>query len=246
MPAAGPLTPEPVAASGACIGLLRWDAGSFTLQPLAVETTVGSKAVAVHAGGLGRGPTDKNGRQGREGRQRRRRGAARTRGKVAAEMTETRPPPTNRRQVLYWRLLARLFDSEEQPTLESASMAVVDDIGLPAALLDPQASVDTIVQRHPELAAEFDGLMAPDRRTPTASATGPPRYGGPRWCRRCCSTCSPPVPGTVTAGQLARWQSDAGWFERALGCEPGELRGGRPAAGTGRADRDRGGTRLDR
>lgn len=33
--------------------------------------------------------------------------------------------------------------------------------------------------------------------------------------------------GTVTAGQLARWQSDAGWLERALGCGPGELRGGR-------------------
>lgn len=27
--------------------------------------------------------------------------------------------------------------------------------------------------------------------------------------------------GTVTAGQLARWQSDAGWLERALGCRPG-------------------------
>ena len=43
----------------------------------------------------------------------------------------------NRRQVLYWRLLARLFDSEEQASLESASVAVVEDIGLPVALLDP-------------------------------------------------------------------------------------------------------------
>jgi hypothetical protein len=37
--------------------------------------------------------------------------------------------------------------------------------------------------------------------------------------------------GTVTAEQLARWQSDAEWFERALGCRPGELRGGRGGAG---------------
>ena len=37
----------------------------------------------------------------------------------------------NRRQVLYWRLLARLFDPEEQAALESASLAVVEDIGLP-------------------------------------------------------------------------------------------------------------------
>lgn len=61
IPVAGPLTPEAVAASGACIGLLRWDAGSFSVQPLAVETTVRKKAVAVHAGGWAGGTTDKEG-----------------------------------------------------------------------------------------------------------------------------------------------------------------------------------------
>ncbi|WP_432056906.1 vWA domain-containing protein [Streptomyces sp. bgisy022] len=138
-------------------------------------------------------------------------------------------PHDNRRQALYWRLLARLFDPEEQAALESASLAVVEDIGLPSALLDPGASVDSVVQRHPELADEFDGLMAPEpeedgardraaevRRAALASkvllnvfATG---------------------SGTVSAEQLARWQSDAGWLERAFGCRPGELRGGRGAA----------------
>ncbi len=139
-------------------------------------------------------------------------------------------PEENRRQVLYWRLLARLFDHEEQAALESASVAVVADIGLPAALLDPQVSVDSVVQRHPELAAEFDGLMtqqpgadgardraAEVRRAALASkvllnvfATG---------------------AGPVTAGQLARWQADAGWLERALGARPGELRGGQRGLG---------------
>jgi hypothetical protein len=61
VPAAGPLTPEAVAASGACIGLLRWDDGTFTVQPLAVEATVRKKAVAVHAGAWAGGTTDKNG-----------------------------------------------------------------------------------------------------------------------------------------------------------------------------------------
>ncbi|MER5746397.1 hypothetical protein ABT097_24375 [Streptomyces sp. NPDC002225] len=61
IPAAGPLTPEAVAASGACIGLLRWDAGAYRVQPLAVETTVRKKAVAVHAGGWAGGTTDKAG-----------------------------------------------------------------------------------------------------------------------------------------------------------------------------------------
>ncbi|MFF1649082.1 hypothetical protein [Streptomyces sp. NPDC058240] len=61
IPTAGPLTPEAVAASGACIGLLRWDAGTYRVQPLAVETTVRKKAVAIHAGGWAGGTTDKTG-----------------------------------------------------------------------------------------------------------------------------------------------------------------------------------------
>lgn len=61
IPVAGPLTPEAVAASGACIGLLRWDDGAFRVQPLAVETTVKKKIVAVHAGAWAGGTTDKDG-----------------------------------------------------------------------------------------------------------------------------------------------------------------------------------------
>ncbi|MFI9586925.1 hypothetical protein ACIHCQ_35030 [Streptomyces sp. NPDC052236] len=61
IPTAGPLTPEAVAVSGACIGLLRWDAGTYRVQPLAVETTVRKKAVAIHAGGWAGGTTDKAG-----------------------------------------------------------------------------------------------------------------------------------------------------------------------------------------
>nr|WSX73291.1 hypothetical protein OH826_05170 [Streptomyces sp. NBC_00899]WSX80643.1 hypothetical protein OH826_46340 [Streptomyces sp. NBC_00899] len=59
IPAAGPLTPEAVAASVACIGLLRWDAGSFGVQPLAVETTVRKRPVAVQAGAWAGGTADK-------------------------------------------------------------------------------------------------------------------------------------------------------------------------------------------
>jgi hypothetical protein len=61
IPSAGPLTPEAVAASNACIALLRWDAGAYHVQPLAVETTVRKKAVAIHAGAWAGGTTDKVG-----------------------------------------------------------------------------------------------------------------------------------------------------------------------------------------
>jgi len=128
----------------------------------------------------------------------------------------------NRRQVLYWRLLARLFDPEEQPSLEAASVAVVDDLGLPPALLDPATSVDTVVQRFPELEAEFQALSSPDdfdespgeqvRRAALVSklllnvfATG---------------------TGEVTAAGLAAWQRDRHRLECALGAKAaGELSG---------------------
>lgn len=61
VPAAGPLTREVIASSGACVGLLRWDAGEFLLQPLAVERTVRKKSVAVHAGAWAGGTADKAG-----------------------------------------------------------------------------------------------------------------------------------------------------------------------------------------
>ncbi|MEV6177253.1 hypothetical protein [Streptomyces sp. NPDC052015] len=61
VPAAGPLTPDAVASSSACIGLLRWDDGDFRVQPLAVETTVRKKTVALQAGAWAGGTTDKAG-----------------------------------------------------------------------------------------------------------------------------------------------------------------------------------------
>ncbi|MGW2326251.1 hypothetical protein ACWC5C_10845 [Streptomyces sp. NPDC001700] len=61
IPTAGPLTPEAVAASSACIGLLRWDAGAYRLQPLAVEKTVRKNTVAIHAGQWAGRTTDKAG-----------------------------------------------------------------------------------------------------------------------------------------------------------------------------------------
>ncbi|HEY0636893.1 MAG TPA: hypothetical protein VGD67_04540, partial [Pseudonocardiaceae bacterium] len=56
-PAAGPLTPALLAASTACLGLLRWD-GAWSLRPLAVQAVVKKKPVAVHTADWALGPTD--------------------------------------------------------------------------------------------------------------------------------------------------------------------------------------------
>ncbi|MFG1924566.1 hypothetical protein [Cryptosporangium sp. NPDC048952] len=58
LPTLGPLTPELVAGSTACLGLLRWDAGQWALQPLAIVATVKRKPVPMHVGDWASGPTD--------------------------------------------------------------------------------------------------------------------------------------------------------------------------------------------
>ena len=58
LPALGPLTPELVTGSTACLGLLRWDAGRWALQPLAISATVKRKPVPRHVGDWASGVTD--------------------------------------------------------------------------------------------------------------------------------------------------------------------------------------------
>ncbi|MGI5245896.1 hypothetical protein [Dactylosporangium sp. CA-139066] len=58
LPACGPLTPEILAGASACIGLLRWDDGAWSVQPLGVQTTVKKKQAAVHTGDWALGPDD--------------------------------------------------------------------------------------------------------------------------------------------------------------------------------------------
>ena len=58
LPGCGPLTPAMVTASEACVGLVRWDGGRWTLQPLAVRGTLRRKAFEAHNGDWAMGPTD--------------------------------------------------------------------------------------------------------------------------------------------------------------------------------------------
>lgn len=55
LPACGPVTPELVAASSTCLGLLRWD-GGWSIQPTGVQATVRRKPVTAHTGDWALGP----------------------------------------------------------------------------------------------------------------------------------------------------------------------------------------------
>ncbi|GAA3145204.1 hypothetical protein GCM10010466_40330 [Planomonospora alba] len=58
LPSCGPLTPELVAGSTACVGLVRWDGGRWLLQPLAVQAKVKRQTTAITTGDWALGPTD--------------------------------------------------------------------------------------------------------------------------------------------------------------------------------------------
>ncbi|MEO3804942.1 VWA domain-containing protein [Nonomuraea sp. B1E8] len=123
-----------------------------------------------------------------------------------------------RRQVLYWRLLSRLFGPDEQPALETASMAIVEDLGLPPALLDPGVSVDTLVQRFPSLGDELQDLMAEQEHEQGAEVRRAALVS------KLLLNVFATGTGNVTASRLESWKNDAGWFEKGMGCEPGGLR----------------------
>jgi hypothetical protein len=119
----------------------------------------------------------------------------------------------NRRQVLYWRMLARMFDGEEQPALEASSVAITEDIGLPPAVLDPSVSIDTLVQRFPELAAELKGVMVP----PDGEEDSRDRVRRAALVSKLLLNVFATGRGDVSATDLANWKQDASWFEQSLG-----------------------------
>lgn len=66
LPTCGPLTPELVTASAACIGLVRWDAGRWLVQPLAVQAKAKGKgkSKSVHNGDWAADPKAAKGKTG--------------------------------------------------------------------------------------------------------------------------------------------------------------------------------------
>jgi len=57
LPACGPLTAHLVAGASACIGLLRWDDGQWSLQPMAVQFTIKKRTSAMHTTDWAMGPS---------------------------------------------------------------------------------------------------------------------------------------------------------------------------------------------
>jgi hypothetical protein len=132
---------------------------------------------------------------------------------------------TQRRQIVYWRLLSALFGYTEQgKNFEDMVVEITREVGLPELILDPHIGIDTFLHHYPELEAEFK-LEVVDGEPDTATLRR-----GLIFSKLLLNTFGPNTQSsTCTATQYSQWLKDVEHLERALGCPKGSLRGGAPS-----------------
>jgi hypothetical protein len=141
-----------------------------------------------------------------------------------------------RRQILYWRLLARTFGLEDGArSLETVAEALVDELEVPRVILDPDIAVEVLLRRHPRLEPAFDALATLDPE----DGAGDPNEGELTrtlaFSKLVLSVFGPNArTPRCTAAQYQQWTQDVQAFEKYLGYAPGSLRGGAGGGTVGR------------
>lgn len=149
-------------------------------------------------------------------------------------MTDTPSDPANiKRQMLYWRLLATLFEKPQQ-NLDTQAQHIADEVDMPRLLLDPQLGIETTVKHHPELGPAFDNLMPEGEVSEEEAASEEALQRALLFSKLMLSVFGPKTANTtITAQAYNEWLKDVAALERAFGCQPGELRGGSASGGGG-------------
>jgi hypothetical protein len=139
------------------------------------------------------------------------------------------------RQVIYWRLLAAANGmTDSARNIEAMTAATAREVGLPEMVLDPMPAVETLIQRYPELKADFEALRQSQAH---GLQSVDPQDGDLRralcYSKLLLNVFGPnTMTSNVTAQQYAQWCQDVARFEECFGHAPGTLRGQR-AGGTG-------------
>ena len=148
---------------------------------------------------------------------------------------------SQRRQVLYWRLLTAVFGFTEQgANFAGMSGEITAELSLPSLILDPNIGIDQLLQRYPELEPDFTQQIIPGGDRPQLEAGNEGELTEDTLRRalvfsKLLLNAFGPNTQTpvVTAQQYAQWLKDIGYLEKALGCLPGGLRGKGAGSGTG-------------
>ncbi|MCA1994754.1 MAG: VWA domain-containing protein [Coleofasciculus sp. S288] len=153
-------------------------------------------------------------------------------------------PIAQRRQVLYWRLLASMFGLTEQgANFEGMSVEIVDELGLPRLILDPNIGIDDLLHRYPELEADFTTPILPESSEEAIDSEQDEENPKSEDTLRRALVFSKLLlnafgPNTqtrvVTAQQFAQWCKDRSYLEKALGfSKSGQLAGAGAGNGSG-------------
>lgn len=140
-----------------------------------------------------------------------------------------------RRQLVYWHTLLRALGTDDQATaLDGLAGGLVEQLDLPALILDDRATVEQVVRVEPE-------RLAPLAHLPEASDDGESDDHALiramlvlKAVRNVCAAGSGEV---VTAEEYTRWQGDVRALEEAFGLGPGALGGRGTGTGGGAATR---------
>jgi hypothetical protein len=140
------------------------------------------------------------------------------------------------RQVIFWRLLGAAFGATDQArNIEKMTGEIVESLGMPKLILDPNLAVDTLLQRYPELKPDFDALQAVIPSEDGGEKPAPPEKDtfetedARRWLaysKLLLNVFGPnTMTPTVTAQQFNQWKQDVERFEACMGFAPGQLLG---------------------
>ncbi|MCP4134278.1 MAG: VWA domain-containing protein [bacterium] len=137
-----------------------------------------------------------------------------------------------KKQVLYWRLIATLFGYQEKcENINQLSRDIVKDEGMPGLILDPAIGIETLQQRYPELEPLFKEDVFTDtdsNKTDGATSLKPTLA----YCKMLLNIFGPNTQTqSVSASQYSQWLKDVGSFERAFGFPSGGLRGKKHGGG---------------
>ncbi|MGB1250753.1 MAG: vWA domain-containing protein [Candidatus Promineifilaceae bacterium] len=147
---------------------------------------------------------------------------------------------THQRQIAYWRLLTALFGSEKEgASFEGMAADIAEQHAVPALALDSQTGIDTLLHRYPDLEDELNNCV-PTEENDTGVESAESIRRALLYAKLLLNTFGPNTQTpTISAAQLSQWTKDVGHLEKALGFQPGQLRGrGTGASGTSLASEE--------
>lgn len=115
------------------------------------------------------------------------------------------------RQILYWRLMDQLFSDKPADNLENMGKDIVNTVDLPDIILSSKYTIDTLVQRYPELE---DSFLSLGNTSEESELYNNELIRGALYSKLILNLFGSIKHGTVSASQYDQWTKDRHWFHK--------------------------------